>query len=93
MTVCWVRVFMATILVQQGGGITGLPGLSLIALAIAVVVGIVRNVNVGPLSIAIALVIAYYVDGVKIKELIAGYPVSLSTFHPLDDFHIRGGDL
>ena len=55
----------------------GLPELSLIALAVAVVVGIVRNVNVGPLSIAIALVIGYYIGGVKIKELIAGYPVNV----------------
>lgn len=55
----------------------GLPELSLIALAVAVVVGIVRNVNVGPLSIAIALVIGYYIGGVKIKDLIAGYPVNV----------------
>jgi len=55
----------------------GLAELSLVALAVAVVVGIVRNVNVGPLSLAIALVIGYYVGGVKIKELIAGYPVNV----------------
>lgn len=55
----------------------GLPELSLIALAVAVVVGIARNVNVGPLSIAIALVIGYYIGGVKIKDLIAGYPVNV----------------
>jgi len=55
----------------------GLPELSLIALAIAVIVGIVRNVNVGPLSLAIALVIGYYIGGVKIKDLMAGYPVNV----------------
>jgi len=55
----------------------GLPELSLIALAVAVVVGIVRNVNVGPLSLAIALVIGYYIGGVKIRDLIAGYPVNV----------------
>ncbi len=55
----------------------GLAELSLIALAVAVVVGIVRNVNVGPLSLAIALVIGYYIGGVKIKDLIAGYPVNV----------------
>ena len=55
----------------------GLPELSLIALAVAVVVGIVRNVNVGPLSMAIALVIGYYIGGVKIRDLIAGYPVNV----------------
>ena len=55
----------------------GLAELSLIALAVAVVVGIVRNVNVGPLSMAIALVIGYYIGGVKIKDIIAGYPVNV----------------
>ncbi|MGA3174296.1 MAG: SLC13 family permease [Syntrophorhabdales bacterium] len=55
----------------------GLPELSLIALAIAVIVGIVRSVNVGPLSLAIALVIGYYIGGVKIKDLMAGYPVNV----------------
>ncbi len=55
----------------------GLPELSLLALAVAVVVGIIRNVNVGPLSLAIALVIGYYFGGVKIKDLIAGYPVNV----------------
>jgi Na+/H+ antiporter NhaD/arsenite permease-like protein len=55
----------------------GLAELSLIALAVAVVVGIVRNVNVGPLSLAIALVVGYYIGGVKIRDLIAGYPVNV----------------
>ena len=54
-----------------------LPEISLIALAVAVVVGIVRNVNVGPLSMAIALVIGYYIGGVKIRDIIAGYPVNV----------------
>jgi Na+/H+ antiporter NhaD/arsenite permease-like protein len=54
-----------------------LPEISLIALAVAVVVGIARNVNVGPLSLAIALVIGYYIGGVKIRDLIAGYPVNV----------------
>ena len=54
-----------------------LPEISLIALAVAVVVGIVRNVNVGPLSLAIALVVGYYIGGVKIRDLMAGYPVNV----------------
>ena len=54
-----------------------LAEISLAALAIAVVVGIVRNVNVGPLSLAIALVVGYYMGGVKIKDIIAGYPVNV----------------
>ena len=55
----------------------GLAELSLIALAVAVVVGIVRNVNVGPLSLAIALVVGYYIGGIKIRDLMAGYPVNV----------------
>ena len=54
-----------------------LAEISLAALAIAVVIGIVRNVNVGPLSLAIALVVGYYIGGVKIKDIIAGYPVNV----------------
>ena len=54
-----------------------LAEISLAALAIAVVIGIVRNVNVGPLSLAIALVVGYYMGGVKIKDIIAGYPVNV----------------
>jgi Na+/H+ antiporter NhaD/arsenite permease-like protein len=65
------------LIVNRLGGIMGLPELSLIALAIAVIVGIVRSVNVGPLSLAIALVIGYYIGGVKIKDLMAGYPVNV----------------
>jgi len=54
-----------------------LAEISLAALAIAVVVAIVRNVNVGPLSLAIALVVGYYIGGVKVKTIIAGYPVNV----------------
>lgn len=54
-----------------------LAEISLAALAIAVVIAIVRNVNVGPLSLAIALVVGYYIGGVKVKTIIAGYPVNV----------------
>jgi Na+/H+ antiporter NhaD/arsenite permease-like protein len=64
--------------IKQGGIMQAyLPEISLIALAVAVVVGIVRNVNVGPLSLAIALVVGYYIGGVKIRDLMAGYPVNV----------------
>jgi len=56
---------------------TYLPEISLIALAIAVVVGIWKNINVGPLSLAIALVVGYYIGGEKIKDIAAGYPVNV----------------
>jgi len=55
----------------------GLPEISLIALAIAVAVGIWRNTNVGPLSLAIALVVGHYLGGQKVKMIIGGYPVNL----------------
>jgi Na+/H+ antiporter NhaD/arsenite permease-like protein len=54
-----------------------LAEISLAALAIAVVIAIVRNVNVGPLSLAIALVVGHYMGAVKIKDIIAGYPVNV----------------
>jgi len=54
-----------------------LAEISLAALAIAVIVAIVRNVNVGPLSLAIALVVGHYIGGVKVQAIIAGYPVSV----------------
>ncbi len=63
-----------------------LAEISLAALAIAVVVAIVRNVNVGPLSLAIALVVGHYMGGVKIKAIIAGYPVNV--FHHVGRYHI-----
>jgi hypothetical protein len=55
----------------------GLPEISLIALAIAVAVGIWRNTNVGPLSLAIALVVGHYLGGEKVKTILGGYPVNL----------------
>jgi Na+/H+ antiporter NhaD/arsenite permease-like protein len=54
-----------------------LAEISLAALAIAVIIAIVRNVNVGPLSLAIALIVGYYIGGVKIKTIMAGYPVNV----------------
>ncbi|MBI5250577.1 MAG: C4-dicarboxylate ABC transporter [Desulfomonile tiedjei] len=54
-----------------------LAEISLAALAIAVVIAIVRNVNVGPLSLAIALVVGHYIGGVNIKTIISGYPVNV----------------
>ncbi len=51
-----------------------LPEISLAALAIAVVVAIVRNTNVGPLSLAVSLIVGYYIGGVKVKDIMAGYP-------------------
>lgn len=54
-----------------------LPEISLAALAIAVTIAIIRNTNVGSLALGIALVVGYYIGGVKLKDILAGYPVSL----------------
>ncbi|MFH0823597.1 MAG: SLC13 family permease [Pseudomonadota bacterium] len=54
-----------------------LAEISLAALAIGVVIAIIRNVNVGPLSLGIALVVGHYMGGVSIKSILAGYPVNV----------------
>jgi len=54
-----------------------LPEISLAALAVAVVIAIIRNTNVGALALGLALVVGYYLGGVKMKDILAGYPVSL----------------
>lgn len=54
-----------------------LPVISLVALAAAVTVAIVRNTNVGPMALGLALVIGHYMGGMSVKSIISGYPVSL----------------
>lgn len=51
--------------------------ISLIALVIAIIVSIWKNVNLGILSLGLALVIGHFIGGISIKELIKGYPTSL----------------
>jgi Na+/H+ antiporter NhaD/arsenite permease-like protein len=51
--------------------------ISLIALVIAIVVSIWKNVNLGILSLGLALVVGHFIGGMSIKDLIKGYPSSL----------------
>ncbi|MFB0919191.1 MAG: C4-dicarboxylate ABC transporter, partial [Clostridiaceae bacterium] len=51
--------------------------ISLVALVIAIVVSIWKNVNLGILSLALAYIIGVLIGGMKLKDLIAGYPSSL----------------
>lgn len=51
--------------------------LSLIALAIAIIVSCVSPLNVGLLSIAFAYLVGYFWGGLKVAQVIKGFPVSL----------------
>jgi Na+/H+ antiporter NhaD/arsenite permease-like protein len=54
-----------------------LPVLSIIAFAIAIVISCVSEINVGFLSITFAFVIGVLFGGMKVSEVVAGFPVSL----------------
>lgn len=53
------------------------PLMSLIALLIAIVVSVTTSLNIGTLAIGLSLVVGYYVGGVKIPDIVKGYPTSL----------------
>jgi di/tricarboxylate transporter len=53
------------------------PLISLIALLIAIVVSVTTSLNIGTLAIGLSLIVGYYVGGVKIPDIIKGYPTSL----------------
>jgi di/tricarboxylate transporter len=53
------------------------PMMSLIALLIAIVVSVTTSLNIGTLAIGLSLVVGYYIGGVKIPDIIKGYPTSL----------------
>jgi Na+/H+ antiporter NhaD/arsenite permease-like protein len=54
-----------------------LPVLSIIAFAIAIIVSCVSEINVGFLSIAFAFIIGVWFGGMKVPEVVAGFPISL----------------
>ena len=54
-----------------------LPVLSLTALLIAILISCVSRINVGFLSIAFALIIGVVFGGMKVQEIVAGFPASL----------------
>jgi di/tricarboxylate transporter len=51
--------------------------ISLIALVLAIIISIWKNVNLGILSLGLAMVIGHFIGGMSIKDLIKGYPTSL----------------
>jgi len=53
------------------------PLISLIALLIAIVVSVTTSLNIGTLAIGLSLVVGNYIGGVKIADIIKGYPTSL----------------
>jgi di/tricarboxylate transporter len=53
------------------------PLISLIALLIAIVVSVTTSLNIGTLAIGLALIVGNYIGGVKIPDIIKGYPTSL----------------
>jgi di/tricarboxylate transporter len=53
------------------------PLMSLFALLIAIVVSVTTSLNIGTLAIGLSLVVGYYIGGVKIADIVKGYPTSL----------------
>jgi len=53
------------------------PVISLIALFIAIVVSCTTSLNIGTLAIGLSLIAGHYLGGVKIPDIIKGYPTSL----------------
>ena len=51
--------------------------ISLIALVIAIIISIWKNVNLGIMSLGLALVLGVFIGGMSVKDLIKGYPSSL----------------
>ena len=54
-----------------------IPLMSLIALLIAIVVSVTTSLNIGTLAIGLALIVGNYIGGVKVPDIIKGYPTSL----------------
>ncbi len=53
------------------------PMISLIALLIAIVISCFTELNIGTLAIGMSLVVGHYVGGVKLNDIVKGFPTSL----------------
>jgi di/tricarboxylate transporter len=51
--------------------------ISLIALLVAILISCFTPLNIGTLALGIALVVGHYLGGVKVADIIKGYPTSL----------------
>ena len=54
-----------------------LPVLSILAFAIAIIVSCVSTINIGFLSMAFAFVIGIFLGGMKVADVVAGFPTGL----------------
>lgn len=50
---------------------------SLIALVIAIIISIWKNVNLGMLSLGLAYIVGHLIGGMKVKDIVAGFPSDL----------------
>lgn len=72
-----VTALLVYLLAQRATTPQYVPVISLIALTIAVIVSSATPLNIGTMALGLSLVVGYYLGGVKIKEIISGYPVNL----------------
>ena len=53
------------------------PVISLIALLVAIVISCFTELNIGTLAIGMALIVGHFVGGVKMNEIVRGFPTGL----------------
>ncbi|SDF77978.1 SLC13 family permease [Sporolituus thermophilus] len=54
-----------------------LPVISLIALLIAILISCISTLNIGTMSIGFSLIVGHYIGGIKVSEILKGYPTNL----------------
>lgn len=53
------------------------PVISLVALLFAIIISMVTPLNIGALSLGLSVLVGHYVGGVKIADIIKGYPTNI----------------
>src|SRR6266540_6844557 len=64
---------------ELGSATMNIALISLIGLCIAIIVSGVARVNVGILAMSLAWLIGYYLAGMKVSAIMAGFPIGLAT--------------
>lgn len=72
-----VLAVLVNILGQRPTTPAYVPVISLVALTVAIIISSVTPLNIGTMALGLSLVVGYYLGGVKVKEIITGYPVNL----------------
>ncbi len=72
-----IAAVLVYILAQRPTTPQYVPVISLVALTIAIIISSVTPLNIGTMALGLSLVVGYYLGGVKVKEIITGYPVNL----------------